>query len=87
VCYTRYRKTLKGIAFFNIFVLLSRNSGVCEADQDEESGRDLHRAGVRCRSYRRLSVDQHDEPLRIGAELVKQRRAIDADNIHDARRE
>jgi hypothetical protein len=34
-----------------------------------------------------MSVYQHDEPLRFSAELAEKRRAIDADNIHDARRE
>jgi hypothetical protein len=34
-----------------------------------------------------MSIDQHDEPLRIGAELVEQRRAIDADVIRGALRE
>jgi hypothetical protein len=34
-----------------------------------------------------MSVDQHDEPPRIDAELVEQRGAIDADGIRDALRE
>jgi hypothetical protein len=45
------------------------------------------RIGVRRGSFRRMSVDPYDEPLRIGAELVKQSRAIDANGIRDARRE
>jgi hypothetical protein len=34
-----------------------------------------------------MSIDQHDEPRHIGAELIEKRCAIDAANIHDARRE
>jgi hypothetical protein len=54
---------------------------------DEKSGLDLYRAGVRRHFYRRESVDQRVESQHISAELVEQRRAIDGDNIYDARRE
>jgi hypothetical protein len=47
----------------------------------------MRRVGVCRGSFRRISIGQHDEPLRIGVELIEQRRAIDADNIHDARHE
>jgi hypothetical protein len=81
-------KTLKGIALFDFFVLLSRKLGVCARPNfDEKTGRSLYRAGLRRCSYRRESVDQRVESQHISAELVEQRRAIDGDNIHDARRE
>jgi hypothetical protein len=54
---------------------------------NEKSGVRMCRVGVRRGSFRRMSVDQHDEPLRIDAELVEQRHAIDADGIRDALRE
>jgi len=57
------------------------------SDQDEESGLDLHRAGVRGHSYRWKSVDQRFGRSHIRAELVEQRRTIDSDSIDDARRE
>jgi hypothetical protein len=41
------------------------------------------RVGVRRGPFRRMSVDQRVEPLRISAALVEKRCAIDADNIHD----
>jgi hypothetical protein len=34
-----------------------------------------------------MSIDQHDEPLHIGAELIEKRCGIHAASIHDARRE
>jgi hypothetical protein len=82
----RQMKTLKGFALFDFLVLL-RNLGVCEANFDEKIGRNLYRAGVRRHFYRWESVDQRVESQNISAELVAQRRAIDGDNIHDARPE
>ncbi|MCJ7639089.1 MAG: hypothetical protein MUO70_04285 [Euryarchaeota archaeon] len=85
--YTRQRKTLKGIAFFDVFVLLSRNPDVVGPTHDEKSGVYMCRVGVRRRSFRRMSIYQHDEPLHIGAELIEKRCGIHAASIHDARRE
>jgi uncharacterized protein (DUF111 family) len=62
-------------------------SAFARPNYDEKIGRDLYRAGVRRRSCRRMSLDQRVEPLRVGAELIEKRCAIDANNIHDARRE
>ncbi|MGZ8897639.1 MAG: hypothetical protein ACXW1Q_04900, partial [Halobacteriota archaeon] len=44
--YTRQRKTLKGIAFFDVFVLLSRNPDVVRPTHDEKSGVYMCRVGV-----------------------------------------
>jgi hypothetical protein len=63
------------------------NSAFARPNFDEKTGRNLYRAGLRRCSYRRESVDQRVESQHISAELVEQRRAIDGDNIGDARRE